>query len=54
MTGIHRVLLLFVLATLAFPAAGAASARIAKVLPQLLDLEGRHALSPSLYDRDAY
>ena len=34
--------------------AGAAPARILKVLPQFLDLEGRHALSPSLYDRDAY
>ena len=32
----------------------AASARILKVLPQYLDLEGRHALSPSLYERDAY
>ena len=25
-----------------------------KVLPQLLDEHGRHALSPSLYERDAY
>ena len=25
-----------------------------KVLPQYLDREGRHTLSPSLYDRDAY
>ena len=25
-----------------------------KVLPHFLDLEGRHTLSPSLYDRDAY
>ena len=32
----------------------AASARILKVLPQYLDKEGRHALSPSLYERDAY
>ena len=32
----------------------AASAKILKVLPQYLDLEGRHALSPSLYERDAY
>jgi hypothetical protein len=32
----------------------AAPARILKVLPQFLDLEGRHAPSPSLYDRDAY
>ena len=34
--------------------AGAASGRVVKVLPQFLDLKGRHALSPSLYDRDAY
>lgn len=32
----------------------AATGRIIKVLPHLLDLQGRHALSPSLYDRDAY
>lgn len=35
-------------------AASAASARIVKVLPHFLDQEGRHTLSPSLYDRDAY
>ena len=34
--------------------AGAATARIVKVLPHLLDNEGRHTLSPSLYERDAY
>jgi hypothetical protein len=28
--------------------------KVLKVLPHYLDLEGRHALSPSLYDRDAY
>jgi len=32
----------------------AASAKILKVLPHLLDLKGRHTLSPSLYERDAY
>jgi len=31
-----------------------ASARISKVLPHLVDREGRHTLSPSLYERDAY
>ena len=36
------------------PAGMAASAKIIKVLPQYVDLEGRHSLSPSLYDRDAY
>ncbi len=29
-------------------------ARVLKVLPHYLDLEGRHTLSPSLYERDAY
>lgn len=29
-------------------------ARITKVLPHLLDEKGRHSLSPSLYERDAY
>lgn len=30
------------------------SARILKVLPHYVDQEGRHSLSPSLYERDAY
>ena len=34
--------------------AGAATGRVLKVLPHYLDLKGRHSLSPSLYDRDAY
>lgn len=32
----------------------AAKARVTKVLPHLLDEKGRHSLSPSLYERDAY
>jgi hypothetical protein len=32
----------------------AATGRVEKVLPHFLDREGRHSLSPSLYDRDAY
>lgn len=32
----------------------AATAKVIKVLPHYLDLEGRHSISPSLYDRDAY
>jgi hypothetical protein len=32
----------------------AATGRVVKVLPHYLDLKGRHSLSPSLYDRDAY
>jgi hypothetical protein len=27
---------------------------VSKVLPHLLDLQGRHTVSPSLFDRDAY
>jgi hypothetical protein len=34
--------------------AEAGKARITKVLPHLLDEKGRHTLSPSLYERDAY
>jgi hypothetical protein len=32
----------------------AATGKVVKVLPHLLDLKGRQSLSPSLYDRDAY
>ncbi len=32
----------------------ASSAKVLKVLPHYLDLEGRESLSPSLYERDAY
>lgn len=35
-------------------ASQAASGRVVKVLPHFLDLQGRHSVSPSLYDRDAY
>ena len=35
-------------------AAQAGSGKIIKVLPHYLDAEGRHTLSPSLYERDAY
>src|SRR5579872_6260908 len=34
--------------------ARAADAKVIKVLPQYLDQTGRHALSASLYERDAY
>ncbi len=36
------------------PAVEAIEGRVLKVLPQLLDKEGRNSKSPSLYDRDAY
>jgi hypothetical protein len=34
--------------------APAATGKVVKVLPHYLDLKGRHSISPSLYDRDAY
>lgn len=34
--------------------AAAASPRLKKVLPQLIDAKERNSLSPSLYERDAY
>ena len=50
--------LLILLATLGFaaaaPAADAVTGRVVKVLPMLLDQQGRDSLSPSLFDRDAY
>jgi hypothetical protein len=36
------------------PAPVMAGGRVIKVLPQFLDLQGRHTRTPSLYDRDAY
>jgi len=45
------VLALFLICGLSLEAA---EAKIVKVLPHYLDLEGRHSLSPSLYERDAY
>ena len=47
----------FIITFLLFAAAlsaSAASGKVVKVLPHFLDLQGRHALSPSLFDRDAY
>ncbi len=35
-------------------ASSADTAKIFKVLPHYLDQQGKHSLSPSLYDRDAY
>ena len=43
-----------VLSLIAISEAPAGSARLVKVLPQFLDRQGRIALNPSLYERDAY
>ena len=50
-----RILLTILLLLTALPGPEAASsAKIVKVLPHFLDQQGRHTLSPSLYERDAY
>jgi hypothetical protein len=52
-----RAIQVFVLISLVVAMSGhleAANARIKKVLPQLIDLQGRNSVSPSLYERDAY
>lgn len=49
-----RFILIAVLWLGATWAASAASGRLVKALPHFLDLKGRHTLSPSLYERDAY
>ena len=50
----RKQILAIALLALCALAANAASGKIYKVLPHLLDREGKHALSPSLYERDAY
>src|SRR5256885_1559084 len=50
----RRPILILALFCLLCAAASAETGRVIKVLPQFLDLKGQHALSPSLYDRDAY
>ncbi len=48
------MLLLLLLAVLPAFADGVEKGRIVKMLPLFLDLKGHDAVSPSLYDRDAY
>jgi hypothetical protein len=48
------LLLLGVFAAASAFASDAATGRVIKVLPLFLDLKGRDAISPSLFDRDAY
>ena len=51
----HWVFLVAILMALGLnPSSRANDVRLIKVLPQFLDKEGRQALTPSLYDRDAY
>jgi hypothetical protein len=50
----RRPILIFALCFIVCAAASAATGKVIKVLPQFLDLKGHYAVSPSLYDRDAY
>ena len=50
----RRILIALAMVVLLAPVARAGEGSVAKVLVQLLDKKGRHALSPSLYERDAY
>ena len=50
----RKLTVLFILVGLFALEASAASGRIIKLLPHYLDEEGRHTISPSLYERDAY
>ena len=54
MRHIRFTLLLLLLAWPGLSAQAAAKAKLIKILPLYLDQAGRSALSPSLYDRDAY
>ncbi len=49
-----RTILSLLLVSLGLTQGLASEPKIIKVLPHLLDAQGRHALSPSLYERDAY
>jgi len=50
----RRSILFLLICCLWTAQAQAASGTVIKVLPHFVDLKGRHTLSPSLYDRDAY
>lgn len=49
-----KTILIVVFLSLGVALSQAADGKVIKVLPHFLDLEGRHALNPSLYERDAY
>jgi len=53
MRGPGKFIIAFLFCAAAF-SASAATGKVVKVLPHFLDLQGRHTLSPSLFDRDAY
>jgi hypothetical protein len=50
----RRIFIALVVLLALAPVVLAGEGRVLKALPQLLDERGRHTLSPSLYERDAY
>lgn len=54
MRALFRLLILLGMVAAAAHGADAVTGRVVKVLPFLLDQQGRNAISPSLFDRDAY
>jgi hypothetical protein len=50
----RRWCLFFMLVCLTTARTAAADGKVIKTLPELLDSQQRHALAPSLYERDAY
>ena len=55
-SGVRQVKVCCILIALLFvaDAAQAITGRVVKVLPMYFDHKGRHMVSPSLYERDAY
>jgi len=49
-----KTILVVVFLSLGVALSQAAEGKVIKVLPHFLDLEGRHTINPSLYERDAY
>ncbi len=54
MSTLHTLMVALMLAFAPVAVAAEVTGKIVKVLPHLLDAQGRHTLSPSLFDRDAY
>lgn len=54
MRGLHLLVWLLALTWLVPTASSASNVRLVKVLPHFMDRQGRVALNPSLYERDAY
>jgi len=51
---VYRILFLIICFSVVAPFTAEAEGKVYKVLTHLLDLKGKHRLSPSLFERDAY